>query len=73
MRKVNKPWDKGLLQVAKNGRYLVNGDTPFFWMGDTAWLLFHKLTIEETYVYLRNRRDKGFNVIQADFMEIHRW
>jgi hypothetical protein len=60
-----KPWDNGPLQVQENGRYFQNGTEPFFWLGDTAWLLFQNLTLEETYQYLQNRRDKGFNVIQA--------
>ena len=39
--------------------------TPFFWLGDTAWLLFSKLSREETLRYLDNRAVKGFNVIQV--------
>lgn len=62
---MEKPWSNGNLSVSENGRYFKNGATPFFWMGDTAWLLFQNLTLEETYVYLKNRKDKGFNVIQA--------
>lgn len=54
------------LRVSENGRYLVGSDgKPFFWMGDTAWELFHRLNREETTLYLRNRADKGFTVIQA--------
>ena len=60
-----KPWDNGALSVSANRRYLTNGDTPFFWLGDTAWLLFVNLTEEEAYIYLKNRAEKGFNVIQA--------
>lgn len=60
-----KPWDNGLLRVSDNHRYLCNGDRPFFWLADTAWLLFQQCSQEETYRYLRNRRDKGFTVIQA--------
>lgn len=63
-----KPWDNGALRVHENGRYFVNGDVPFFWLADTAWLLFHKLDLEETYRYLRNRKEKGYNVILADFL-----
>lgn len=37
----------------------------FFWLGDTAWLLFEKLSEAEIQVYLQNRRHKHFNVIQA--------
>lgn len=60
-----KPWDYGRLQVTENQRYLANGSQPFFWLGDTAWLLFEKLTDEEIQVYLKNRSHKHFNVIQA--------
>ncbi len=54
------------LGISENGRFFVteNGD-PFFWIGDTGWLLFSKLTREEAAVYFKDRRQKGFNVIQA--------
>jgi len=68
MKKTNKPWDNGKLKVSDNQKYLQNGDTPFFWMGDTAWLLFHKLTLEESFLYLKNRKEKGFNIILVDFI-----
>ncbi|MCD7905988.1 MAG: DUF4038 domain-containing protein [Clostridiales bacterium] len=51
--------------ISKNHKYLTCGNKPFFWPGDTGWLIFHKLTEEDAYVYLKNRADKGFNVIQA--------
>ncbi len=38
---------------------------PFFYLGDTAWELFHRLTLEEARRYLDNRAAKGFTVIQA--------
>ena len=38
---------------------------PFFWLGDTAWLLLTKRNREEAETYLKNRRRKGFNVIQV--------
>lgn len=54
------------LQVSKNGRYLEYKDgMPFFYMGDTAWELFHRLNREEADIYLTNRVEKGFTVIQA--------
>ncbi|MEM9833043.1 MAG: glycoside hydrolase family 140 protein [Bacteroidota bacterium] len=54
------------LKVSENQRYLTQEDgTPFFWLGDTAWELFHRLDREEATNYLRNRADKGFTVIQA--------
>ncbi len=56
----------GRLIVSENQRYLIfeNG-TPFFYLGDTAWELLHRLSREETEHYLENRREKGFTVIQA--------
>lgn len=54
------------LQVSDNHRFLVTADgKPFFWLGDTAWELFHRLNREETERYLADRAAKGFNVIQA--------
>lgn len=54
------------LKVSANKHYLMteNGE-PFFWLGDTGWLLFAKLNIQEANRYLQDRKDKGFNVIQA--------
>lgn len=54
------------LSVSENGRYLMTEDgRPFFWLGDTGWLLFNKLDREEADHYLEDRRQKGFNVVQA--------
>lgn len=54
------------LQVSENKRYLVYEDgSPFFYLGDTAWELFHRLSEVEADHYLSNRAEKGFTVIQA--------
>lgn len=54
------------LQVSPNGRYLITSEgKPFFYLGDTAWELFHRLNREEADLYLRDRAGKGFTVIQA--------
>ncbi|MEQ7799709.1 glycoside hydrolase family 140 protein [Pedobacter sp. ASV1-7] len=53
------------LQVSENGRYLTEDGKPFFWLGDTGWLLFNKTTREQADQYLEDRRQKGFNVVQA--------
>lgn len=54
------------LKVADDHCHLVTTDgNPFFLLGDTAWELFHRLTREETELYLKNRADKGFNTIFA--------
>lgn len=55
-----------LLKVSDNGHYLqTDNGQPFFYLGDTAWELFHRLNREEADIYLRDRAKKGFNVIQA--------
>ncbi|MFZ0283370.1 MAG: DUF4038 domain-containing protein, partial [Bacteroidales bacterium] len=68
-----KPWNgpsvdfsHGKLKISGNHRFLIHEDgTPFFYLGDTGWELFHRLNKEETEKYLENRRAKGFTVIQA--------
>ena len=54
------------LRVSENARYLVTPDgKPFFWLGDTAWELFHRLSREDAERYLKNRAANRFTVIQA--------
>ncbi len=54
------------LKVSENKHFLVKEDgAPFFYLGDTAWELFHRLNREEADIYLSNRAAKGFTVIQA--------
>lgn len=54
------------LKVSPDGHKLQFSDgSSFFWMGDTAWELFHRLDKKETDYYLETRAKQGFNVIQA--------
>jgi len=54
------------LKVSENRRFLVKEDgSPFFWLGDTAWELFHRSTREDARRYLDNRARLGFTVVQA--------
>jgi hypothetical protein len=56
----------GRIKVAENRRYLqYENGKPFFYLGDTAWELLHRLNREEATPYLTNRARKGFTVIQA--------
>lgn len=56
----------GLLKISKNSRFLQTSDgAPFFFLADTAWELFHRLTLDEIDFYLDARMEQGFNVIQA--------
>ncbi len=57
---------KNRLKVSDNRRFLVREDgSPFFYLGDTAWELFHRLNREEAEHYLRRRKAQGFTVVQA--------
>lgn len=54
------------LSVSPNGHFLQTVDgKPFFYLGDTAWELFHRLDRDEALYYLKNRAAKGYNVVQA--------
>lgn len=54
------------IQVHPGGHFLQTEDgQPFFYLGDTAWELFHRLNREDAEWYLRDRAAKGFTVIQA--------
>ncbi len=54
------------LHISADHRSIVKADgAPFFYLGDTAWELFHRLDREEASVYLEDRAKKGFTVIQA--------
>ena len=58
---IYKPWSHGQLKVSKENRYLMNADgTPFFWLGDTGWLLPEKLNRDEAAYYLEHCRQAGF-------------
>ena len=54
------------LKVHENHSYLMyeNG-APFFFLGDTAWDLFHRLSREEVEYYFSVRARQGYTVIQC--------
>src|SRR5450759_5660232 len=59
-------FNHGKLKISENRRFLIFEDgTPFFYLGDTGWELFHRLNKDDAEKYLENRRAKGFTVIQA--------
>lgn len=52
------------LRVAEDHRHLETTEgKPLLLLGDTAWELFHRLTKEETIIYLDKRQGQGFNVV----------
>ncbi len=55
-----------LLRISDNQRYIATQDNkPFFWLGGTAWELIHRLKKEEIDLYLTDRAEKGFTIIQT--------
>jgi hypothetical protein len=60
------PWNHGKLKVSEEGRYLMQEDgTPFFWLGETGWLLPQRLDREEAEYYLEQCKNAGYNVVQV--------
>ncbi len=54
------------LRVDATGHYFASEDgNPFFYLADTAWLLFCRLTEDEARELFADRASKGFTVIQA--------
>lgn len=54
------------LRVSADRRHIEQADGGrFYFLGDTAWELFHKLNREEAAWYLRIRAEQGYNMIQA--------
>ncbi len=52
------------MKLSVKNKYLYENDKPFFWLGDTAWLILEKLTMDEIRLYLKNRAGLGYNVVQ---------
>lgn len=67
--KIYKPWSNGRLVVSENNLYLVHENgRPFFWMGNTAWLLPERLNREEAEFFLGKDREAGYNVEQIQVL-----
>ncbi len=60
----------GTLAVSANHRHLVNaGNVPWLMQADAAWSLIVSLDKAEASLYLRNRRQKGFNAALVNLIE----
>lgn len=60
------------IRVSDNKRFLATEDgQPFFWLGDTQWQLFYRLSREEVLHVLDTRKQQGFNVIHATILAEH--
>ena len=64
-----RPWNNGKLIVSANHRFLQfeNGQ-PFFWLGDTGWLLPERLNRDEADYYLKHCHEAGYNVVQIQVL-----
>jgi hypothetical protein len=57
---------QGPFRTDASGHHLIDSaGKPFFWLGDTAWLLFQMTTREDAELYLSARARQWFTVIQA--------
>lgn len=60
------PWKNGALRVSDNQRYLVHTNgKPFFWQGETGWLMPERLNRDEAGFYLSRCAQAGYNVVQV--------
>ena len=64
-----QPWEHGRLRVSDNQRFLQHEDgTPFFWLGETAWLMPQRLNRDEVQYYLQMCHDAEYNMVQVQVM-----
>ena len=57
------------IKISNNRRYLVDQENnPFLFHADTGWKLFWEFTKSEAEVYLNDRKQKGFTVIQVQLL-----
>ena len=65
-----KPWDNGKLKISSNNRYLqFENGSPFFWLGDTGWLVPQHLDRSEVEYYFNKCRRAGYNMVQIQVMD----
>ena len=65
-----KPWDNGRLKVSDNQRYLqFENGKPFFWLGETGWLLPERLDRAEAQYYLQKCHAAGYNMVQIQVLD----
>ncbi len=63
------PWKNGKLVVSEEGRYLKHENgVPFFWLGETGWLMPQRLNRDEVSYYLNKCKDAGYNMVQVQVL-----
>lgn len=64
-----KPWANGRLKVSENQRFLqFENGKPFFWLGETPWLMPERLNRDEVEFYLKTCHDAGYNMAQVQVL-----
>jgi len=58
------------ITIDKAKNCLASGGKPFFYLADTAWMAFQKLTLTEFAQYLHFRKTQRFSVIQFSVLPI---
>lgn len=68
-KKKEKPWDNGRLIVSDNKRYLQHANgKPFFWLGETAWLLPSRSNRDEVDFLMSEVQKNDYNVLQISVL-----
>ncbi|MDR1884331.1 MAG: glycoside hydrolase family 140 protein [Prevotella sp.] len=68
-KKPEMPWDNGKLKVSGNRRFLQHENgKPFFWLGETAWLLPSRSNRDEVDYFISETKKNGYNVIQISVL-----
>ncbi len=66
----NPLYRRGYFRVSSNNRYLTYDDgTPFLWSGDTAWAAPMNAKFEDWKVYVADRLQKRFSILQLSCAE----
>lgn len=58
------------IQVDKEKNILLRDGKPYFYLADTIWMAFQKLTLDEWRSYLHLRSRQGFNAVQVSVLPI---
>ncbi len=67
--KAQKHWDNGRLKVSDNQRFLqFENGKPFFWLGETAWLMPERLNRDEVAFYFKCCNEAGYNLAQVQVL-----
>ena len=67
---VEKPWKNGKLKISENSRFLqFENGTPFFWQGETGWLLPQRCDRAEAAYYLQRCAEAGYNMVQIQVVD----